>query len=78
MLVLTPQCPSEQLACNIMRRILADNLLGVEVSDKDVEGEADVMERSVDILWSSTAFEAISAVIADFMCEGCGEMEGMG
>jgi hypothetical protein len=75
MLILTPQCPSEQLACDIMRRILSDNLLGVEVNDKEVDGDSDVLERSVDILWSSTAFEQISAVIMDFMCEDCGDME---
>jgi len=69
MIVLTPQCPSEFLACAIMRRIITDNLLGVDVNDKDVEGDSDLLERSVDILWSSTAFEQISAVIRDFMEE---------
>ena len=68
MLILTPQCPSEFLACEIMRRILADNLLGVDIKDKDVE-DSDLMERSVDILWSSTSFETISAVIQEFMEE---------
>ena len=75
MLILTPQCPSEELAASIMCRIITDNLLGVEVNDKEVDGDSDVLERSVDILWSSTAFEQISAVIMDFMCEDCGDME---
>jgi len=55
----------ECLACDIMRRITEDNLLGVDVKDVDVGGDSDVLERDIGIRWSSQAMEQISAVIAE-------------
>jgi len=66
-MILTPLDHYEALASDIMRKIMSDNLMGVIVKDCDVGGDADVLERSVQLNWSSQAQEQISACIAEYL-----------